>query len=109
MANEPITRISLPTHHPAVMKCADGGEVTIRAKRVAESKSEPAPVSMSDGGRVKGPQPPPVNTDFHVTHIEPSEPAAEEASETASQERAEQRGGKRKKASPMDYLKSKQK
>jgi hypothetical protein len=107
MANELITRISLPTHHPAVTKCADGGEVTIRAKRVSETKSEAS--SMSDLGRPKGPQPPPVNTDFHVTHIEPSEPAAEEAGETAAQERAEQRGGKRKKASPMDYLKSKQK
>lgn len=104
---EPIARISLPTHHPAVAKCGDNDEVMVRAKRV---KTEPEEMPhMASGGRVKGPQPPPVNTDFHVTDISPAEGSpAEEAAETAGQERAEQRKSK-KKGGPLEYLKSRQK
>lgn len=101
---QPIARISLPTHHPAVSKLKNGGMVKIHAKK-AESEMM-NPTGYKDGGKV-GKQPPPMSTDFHVTNIEPMEGSpAEEAKETPAQERAEQ---KARKKGPMDYLKSKQK
>lgn len=105
----PITRISLPTHYPAVSACTDGGMVTLKARKVP---TEEPMLGMAEGGKPKGPQPPPTNTDFHVMDIEPGESEAEERAETPAKEKAEQAkakpAGKAKKPSPMEYLKGKQ-
>ena len=91
MSEKPITRISLPTHHPAVAGCKDGDCVNLVARKVKTEEMKP----MMDGERRGGATPPPVNTDFHVTNI------------SAASKGKSKKAPPGKKMSPVDYVTSK--
>lgn len=86
---EPICKIRLPSHHPAVKDLKKGERVHLEAERAEDSD----PITMP-GEKSKGPTPPPLEHPFHVMAITKGKGKAAPPA-------------KGKPTSPMDYLKSK--
>lgn len=105
MANEhqPITEITLPTHHPAVRGTKAGDQVKLIARRAPE----PEPVMPEDRATPKNMRPAPVTSKFHVMEIK-SHKAGNMAAEEPEEE-AEVKPTQRHIDTPMDRVKAKRK
>lgn len=107
MATEPIAKIRLPTHHPAIKDGKNGDMIRLHAKRVDDPMDE---MMGGPGEKAKSPKPPPLETTYHVMAIKKhagpkmdSDGDYDESppGETAASEKSEKR------MNPIDRLKAK--